>query len=328
MNDTLLGGLAAAVIAAGFACGLMVLAVYVRGVTPNPAKPPGLGHRIGQALRSPALTSRLAGGVVLGLLTLVLTRWPVAAIGVTALVMCWPLLFGGARVEQAQIARLEALVIWTESLRDTITARASLEQAIPATTMSAPPVIAPALARLGGLVRSRVPLDRALMSLSAELNDASADKVIGSLILNVRQRGTGLAAVLSALASSARAELDQRRQIMAGRASMRRSVQLVVIITIGFAVFLVLFSREYVKPYGTAAGQVALLAVVALFGVGFYWMRRLAGGEPAQPFLTRPATRIAAKDVQVLRHLTGLDAEDATELSAGLRATGTGRAAR
>jgi tight adherence protein B len=106
------------------------------------------------------------------------------------------------------------------------------------------------------------------MSLSAELNDASADKVIGSFILNVRQRGTGLAAVLTALASSARAELDQRHQIMAGRASMRRSVQLVVIITIGFAVFLVLFSREYVKPYDTEAGQVALLAVVALFGAG------------------------------------------------------------
>lgn len=312
----MLGALAAAVIAAGFACGLVVLAVYVRGVTPNPAKPPGLGHRIGVALRSPALTSRLAGGVVVGVLTLALTHWPVAAGGTTALVMCWPLLFGGQRIEQAQIARLEALVIWTESLRDTITARASLEQAIPATTHSAPAVIAPALARLGGLVRSRVPLDRALLALSAELNDASADKVIGALILNVRQRGTGLATVLSALASSARAELDQRRQISAGRASMRRSVQLVVVITVVLAVVLVLFSREYVKPYGTVPGQVALAAVVGLFGAGFYWMRRLAGGEPAQPFLTRPASRLAARDLRVVRHLTGLDVDDAAEFAA------------
>lgn len=315
MNN-LVGGLAAAVIAAGFACGVVALAAYVRGVTPNPAKPPGLGRRMGVALRSPALTSRLAGGAVVGVLTLALTRWPVAAAGTTALVMCWPQLFGGQRIEQAQIARLEALVIWTESLRDTITARASLEQAIPATTTSAPPLIAPALTRLGGLVRSRVPLDRALLSLSAELNDASADKVIGALILNVRQRGTGLASVLTALASSARAELDQRRQISAGRASMRRSVQLVVVITVAFAVLLVLFSREYVKPYGTGPGQLALAVVVALFGAGFYWMRRLAGGEPAQPFLTRPASRIAARDVRVVRHLTGLDADDAIDLTA------------
>lgn len=325
----LLGGLVAAMIAAGFTCGLVVLAVFVRGVTPNPAKPPGLGHRIGVALRSPALTSRLGGGLVLGVLTLVLTRWPVAAVGATALVMCWPLLFGGQRVEQAQIARLEALVIWTESLRDTITARASLEQAIPATTGSAPPAIAPALARLGGLVRSRVSLDRALLSLSTELNDASADKVIGALILNVRQRGTGLASVLTSLASSARAELDQRRQISAGRASMRRSVQLVVVITIAFAVFLVLFSREYVKPYGTVPGQVALAVVVALFGLGFYWMRRLAGGEVAQPFLNRPAAGIATRDVRVVRHLTGLDVEDAADLTANRVPTSSkGRARR
>jgi hypothetical protein len=125
------------------------------------------------------------------------------------------------------------------------------------------------------------------------------------------------------LASSARAELDQRRQISAGRASMRRSVQLVVIITIGFAVFLVLFSRAYVKPYGTVEGQLALLVVVAMFGVGFYWMRRLAGGEPAQPFLTRPSTRIANRDVKVVRHLTGLDFEHATELTANRPATST-----
>ena len=47
-------------------------------------------------------------------------------------------MFGGARVEQMQILQLEALVMWTESLRDTTTARASLEQAIPATAQSAP----------------------------------------------------------------------------------------------------------------------------------------------------------------------------------------------
>src|SRR5438094_320101 len=95
--------------------------------------------------------------------------------------------FAASALEQQQIVRLEALVMWTESLRDTITARASLEQAIPATAHNAPDAIRLALARLTGLVRARVPLDRALLALSAELNDASAVKVIGSLILNTRQ---------------------------------------------------------------------------------------------------------------------------------------------
>jgi tight adherence protein B len=309
-------GLLAALVAGGFGVGLVALALFVRGVEPSPAKPPSMAQRAGTALRSPALSGRIAGGVIVGILGLVLTHWPVAAAGLGALVIFWPQMFGGARVEQGQIVQLEALVMWTESLRDTITARASLEQAIPATASSAPEPIRPALVRMTGLVRARVPLDRALLGLSADLNDASADKVIGSLILNVRQRGTGLAAVLTALAASARAELDQRRRISAGRASMRRSVQIVVAITIGFAVFLVLFSRAYVAPYGSAGGQAALAVVVGLFAASFMWMRRLAGGEPAAPFLNRPDSSLDDKDLQVVAHLTGLSAEQTQELAA------------
>ena len=316
-----LDGLLAALIAAAFGCGVVLLIVFIHGVTPNPLKRPGLGDRLVRALRSPALSGRLAGGVVVGVLALVLTHWPIAAIGLATLVVFWPQLFGGQRVELRQITQLDALVMWTEALRDTITARASLEQAIPATAHLAPAPIRPALIRLTGLVRSRVPLDRALLALSADLNDASADKVIGSLILNARQRGTGLAAVLTALASSARAELDQRRRVSAGRSSMRRSVQIVVAITIGFAVFLVIFSRDYVKPYGSIGGQVALAVVVGLFAAAFLGMRKLAGGEPSAPFLTRPDTSIADNDLRVVAHLTGLSEAEASELTANRPAT-------
>lgn len=312
-----LDGLIFALIAAGIGGGLVLLAVFVHGVTPQPAKPPNRLQVAAQALRSPALSSRLAGGVVVGILALVLTHWPVAAVGIAALVIFWPQLFGGGRLEETQILQLEALVMWTESLRDTITARASLEQAIPATASTAPAAIRPALTRLTGLVRSRVPLERALLALSAELNDGSADKVIGSLILNTRQRGTGLADVLTSLASSARAELDQRRRVSAGRATMRRSVQLVVIITLAFAVFLVLFSRDYVAPYGSAGGQVALAVVVGLFAASFVWMRKLAGGEPNTTFLSRADARIDDADLRVVAHLTGLSAAQAQELTNG-----------
>jgi tight adherence protein B len=310
-----LNGLLAGLIAMGFAAGLVLLAVFIRGVTPQPVKPPSRLELAVRALQSPALTSRLAGGIVVGVLVLVLTRWAVAAVGLAALVVFWPQLFGGQRVEQTQIVQLEALVMWTESLRDTITARASLEMAIPASAGSAPPAIRPALTRLVGLVRARVPLDRALLALSVELNDASADKVIGSLILNVRQRGSGLATVLTSLAAAARAELDQRRRVSAGRASMRRSVQLVVIITLLFAVFLVIFSQAYVKPYASVSGQVTLAVVVGLFAAAFVWMRKLAGGDPVQPFLSRGENVIDDADLRVIAHLTGLSPADAQELT-------------
>jgi tight adherence protein B len=320
-----LDGLYAAFIGAGFGAGLVLLGVVVHGVTPSPTKPPSRAARMVRALRSPALSGRLAGGVLVGALALVVTRWPVAAVGLAGVVICWPRLFGGQRLEQAQIRQLDALVMWTESLRDTITARASLEQAIPATAHTAPAPIRPALTRLTGLLRSRVPLERALLALSGELNDASADKVIGSLILNTRQRGTGLAVVLSALASSARAELDQRRRVSAGRASMRRSVQLVVVITIGFAVFLVMFSRDYITPYNSVGGQLALTVVLALFAAAFAWMRSLAGGETALPFLSRPDARVADADLRVVGYLTGLSVAQAHEMTAN---RGVGQAAK
>ncbi len=319
-----LNGLLAALMAAGFGAGLVCLAVYVHGVTPNPGKPPNRARRLGARLRSPALSGRLGGGVLVGVLTLVLTRWPVLAFGLSALVVFWPQMFGGQRAEQNQIVRLEGLVMWTESLRDTITARASLEQAIKATTtdQSAPAAIRAALIRLRGLIRTRVPLERALLMLSADLDDASADKVIGALILNTKQRGTGLVTILTSLASSARAELDQRRRVSAGRASMRRSVQLVVLITIGFGAFLVLFSRSYVQPYASLGGQAALAVVVALFAAGFWWMRRLAGGEPATRFLgVRQEVRVEDADLRVVAHLTGLDSAQAQQLTAN-RAAG------
>jgi tight adherence protein B len=296
----------AALIAAGFGGAVALLVFALRGDHDGGPRPPSRLSTLTASLRSPATSGRLGAGVVAGVIALLVTRWPVAAVGIAALVVAWPVMFGGARAERAQIDRLEALVMWTEALRDTVTARASLEQAIPATAAHAPGPIRPALVRLVGRLRARVPLDAALLALSAELEDASADKVIGALVLNTRQRGSGLAAVLGALARSGREELDQRRRITAGRASMRRSVQLVVAITVVFAVLLATFSRSYVAPYSSVGGQVPLAVVVGLFAASFVWLRRLAGGEPATPFLTKGDPRAAEANLRIVHQLTGL----------------------
>jgi tight adherence protein B len=299
-----IAALLAALVAAGIGCGLVLL---VAALHPAGAPGPAVSGRLAAAVRAwrrPATGGRLAAAALGGVLTLLVTRWPVAAAGVSGLIAGWPRLFGGARAERAQLARLEALVIWTESLRDTVAARASLEQAIPATAVHAAPAIRGPLVRLVGQLRARVPLPVALLALSAELADASADKVIGALILSARQRGSGLAGVLSALARAGRAELDQRRRISAGRAGMRRSVQLVVAITVGFAGFLAVFSRSYVAPYRSAGGQLALAVVAGLFAASFAWLRRLAAGDPAPPFLTGPGPRTAAAELAIVHHLT------------------------
>jgi Flp pilus assembly protein TadB len=310
-----LGVLAVAACAGGLAASVLLLVVGLRGVVVDPARPPSRWARARRVLASPALTGRVAAGIGVGVGTLVFTRWPVAAVGLTVLVWLWPQLFGGSRAEQAQMVRLEALVIWTESLRDTIAAHASLEHAIPATTANAPPAIRVALTRMAGQIRARAPMDEALKGLATELDDPSADLVIAALILNVRRRGDRLAEVLTGLATAAREELDLRRRISAGRAGLRRGVQIVVVLTLAFAGFLVVFGGAYVEPYGTPAGQVALTVVVGLFAWGFWWMRRLSATALVQPFLSRPGRRTDPADLQVVASLTGLAPAAAETLS-------------
>ncbi|MBL8929321.1 MAG: type II secretion system F family protein [Kineosporiaceae bacterium] len=286
------GVLLAAVVGAGLAAGVVLLVLGIRGTASDPARPPSVAAarwaRWRRAVASPAVSGRVAGAVLVGGLILVVTRWPVAAVGLAGLVFWWPRMFGGTRAEQEQIRRLEALVTWTEALRDTVAAHASLEHAIPATTHSAPPLIRSALVRLSGRIRARTPLDDALLALAAELDDASADLVIAALILNVRRRGDRLGDVLSGLATTAREELDLRRRISAGRAGLRRGVQIVIALTLAFAVFLFVFGGTYVRPYDTPAGQIALAVAVGLFAVGFTWMRHLSAAHRPPAFLRRP----------------------------------------
>lgn len=220
-----------------------------------------------------------------GLIVLLLTRWPVLAVAVGFLVFFGPLLLGGIAAERRSIARLEGLAAWTESLRDTIAGAVGLEQAIPATAYAASPAIKPHLIDLSDRLRVRTPLPTALQQFADELDDASADLIIAALMLNARLRGPGLREVLGSLAKSSREELEMRRRISAQRASTRRSVQIVVGVTVLFVVGLAVFNRGYVEPYDSPIGQVVLLVILGLFAAGFAWMRRLAVFEVPERFM-------------------------------------------
>ena len=220
-----------------------------------------------------------------GLLVLLLTRWVVAAVGTGLLVMMWDALFGGAGAERRAIAKIEALAAWTESLRDTVAGAVGLEQAIPATAYAAAPAIQAPLATMADRLRVRVPLPVALQRFAEDMDDASADLIIAALILNSRLRGPGLREVLTSLSESARAELDMRQRVSAGRRSTRRSVQIVVGVTLAFVLGLRILNPSYVEPYGTAFGQVMLLVVIAIFGAGIFWLRRLSRFETPERFL-------------------------------------------
>ncbi len=236
-------------------------------------------------------TIRLALGAVTFLAVMAATGWIVLAAALALLVVFWKRIFGGAAEERLAIERVEGLTAWTEALRDTIAGAVGLEQAIPATTVNAAPVIRPSLNLLVDRLRVREPLPAALMKFADDLDDPSADLIIAALILNSRLRGPGLRDVLSALSESGREELDLRRRVEGSRRSTRRSVQIVVGVTLAVSGALVLFNQKYLAPYDSAAGQIVLVGVILLFALGVFWLRSLAGVEVPERFLVQSHRR-------------------------------------
>ena len=263
--------------------GLLLLVVAIRGLPRRAAAGPPAGGRLPPALGF--LSRRGWKAAIAALLALVITRWPIAAVGAALLTMTWHGLLGGAAEERLAIARIEALASWTESVRDTIAGAVGLEQAIPSSLRAAGQVMQDPLRLLVDRLRTRMPLPSALERFADELDDPVADLVVAALILNARVRGPGLREVLTALSRSAREELDMRRRVIAQRRSTRRSVQIVVGVTLVMVALLVLFNREYVEPYAAPEGQLVLVVVLAMFAAGFTWLKRLSGFDVPGRFL-------------------------------------------
>lgn len=269
----------------GAVTGLGVL-LLVTALVGLPARDPSRPSLLRRARRrSAALSTRAAAAVAVGLLVLVLTGWPVMAAGLGLLVAHWDRIAGGGADERTAIARLEALSVWTESLRDTIAGAVGLEQAIPSSVDATPPVLRPPLNLLVDRLRIREPLPDALLAFADDLDDPSADTVVAALVLNARLRGPGLRDVLTALAVSTREELDMRRRVESSRRSVRRSVRIVLGIVLSVVGALSLFNRQYVQAYDGVTGQLVLLVVALLFLAGLLWLRRLARPEQVERLL-------------------------------------------
>ena len=278
----LIGGLT------GGALFLAVAALY--GLPP---RRPGSGPGRLDRLRRDVLSPRGAIAVVAGILVLAATRWVVAGVGVALLAYSWRSL-SGAGSERAAIARLEGLATWTESLRDTIAGAVGLEQAIPSSTRIAAPAIREPLLKLVDRLHTRMPMPDALRLFAGDLDDPSADLIIAALIINSRLRGPGLRDLLGALSRSVREELDMRRKVSAERRSTRRSVQIVILVSVGMAIGLAFIDRSFLAPYSTAFGQLVLALIAVLYGLGIGWLRKLARFESPQRMLGASAEAAAS----------------------------------
>ena len=134
-------------------------------------------------------------------------------------------------------------------------------------------------------MQAREPLDRALLALADDLDDAVSDQAIAALALNARAQGRQLKSVLSALAESTRKQVDVRREVEAQRRSTRQGVRIIMVVTALFVTGLAVFNRDYVAPFSTVVGQLVLAVAVGCFAAGFAWMHRLSSFQAPSRFL-------------------------------------------
>ncbi|MFM9615790.1 type II secretion system F family protein [Streptomyces niveiscabiei] len=235
-----------------------------------------------------------AASIAAGVLAWVVTGW--IAGGLLAAMAVWslPHLLGSGTEHRERTARIEGIAGWTEMLRDTLAAAAGLEQAIQATAPAAPRAIRPRVTAMAARLERGEPLTDALRHLADDLEDPTADLVIAALVLSAQHQARQLSPLLGELAATARAQVEMRHRIEAGRARIRTTQRVVVATTFTFTAGLILLNPAFLTPYDTAAGQAVLLAIGTLFATAFAWLRRIARIEEPERFFATPHTEEAS----------------------------------
>lgn len=258
------------------------------GLDDDEIAPPPRGRPAGGRGRTiDRIQLRVALAVVAAVLVGAVTQWPMAALLAGAGAFVLPSIVGGKAERERELAVIEGVASWAEMLRDTMAAAGGLEQSILASAAVAPPAIRPQVAALAvRLERDRLPA--ALRQFAVEVDDPTADLVVAALLLAADKSPRRLGELLGTLGRSARAEVNMRLRVEAGRARSRTSVRVVSIATAVFAIGLLVLNRGYLDPYDTALGQAVLGLVGGCFGAAFWWMAGISRHDPVERFLAQP----------------------------------------
>lgn len=265
--------------------GGLLLFLAWRGVDPSEIRPQRDAIRRERPKRDiDRLPLRIALAVMAGTIIGVLTQWPVAALLVGGGAFMLPSIVGGRAQLEREMATIEAVASWAEMLRDTMAAAGGLEQSIIASAGVAPPALRRDVAALAvRLERER--LNVALREFAQRVDDPTCDLVVAALLLAADKSPKRLGELLGMLAEAARAEVNMRLRVEAGRARSRTSVRVVSISTAVFALGLIVLNRGYLEPYDSLLGQAVLGFVGACFVTSFYWLGKSGRYETVDRFL-------------------------------------------
>lgn len=199
------------------------------------------------------------------------TRWLVAAAAAGLLGWLAPSFVGLRARRLRQLARSEAIAVWSEMLRDLLVSNAGLHEAIGKSARVAPDVIRDEVRAL--YVRAqRGDLLSALTRFADEMDDPIADTVVTALQIADQRAVSDLGELLGAVATSTRETVAMQLRINATRARTYRTAQLIAGVVAFFVGLLVVTNRDYMQPFGTVTGQLVLVGVCSIIAAALWGM--------------------------------------------------------
>jgi tight adherence protein B len=263
--------LAGALLGAMTAGGIWLVIAGIIGTPPR-------GPRVRTTIRWDDVWWRAAlvvGATVAGWLV---TGWPAAGAIAGGAAAVIPMLLGARRRRDEVLARGDAVAVWAEMLRDTISSHAGLREAISVTARVAPIPIRTEVHALA-VHAERGPLPDALRRFARDVEDPVADLVVAALVIAAERQAQRLSELLSHIATAAREQSAMRTRVETGRARTYASSKALVGITFAFATLLVVFSPTFMEPYDTVTGQLVLGGIGAIFAAALWGL--VALGKPA-----------------------------------------------
>jgi len=204
----------------------------------------------------------------------------------------WPVLavFGGIggwfaitlknakRERRAGIERVDAIATWVETIRDNISGAAGLQQALRNSGAHAPEPIRNEVRDLVLRLQHEA-LVPSLRKFAADVAHPTSDMAVGCLILAASRSAGSLASVLANTAQAARDSAAMMRQIEAGRVASQSQAKMVGGISGAMTLYMIVSRREFVAPYDSLVGQIALTIMCAAVAGSVVMLHRLSKPE-------------------------------------------------
>ena len=260
----------------------------------------GVALAFGVQMPQPAATTRLQSdaevtrrwrreqllAIPAGAIVMLLTGWVAAGLGAAALVLVGPALLRPSVASQRHIDRLEALASWTRRMADLLASGAAqtLQDALERAAATSPAPIEDETKALATRMGPRG-MEPALRQFAKEIADPVGDHVAMALIVRARHGATGLADVLTALATDVDEQVRMRRGILSEQKKAVSNIRMILGLTVIVWVGLSLFARSYMAPYSTVGGQLALTLIVAGFAATIWWLQKLSRPVVGSRFL-------------------------------------------